>query len=57
MQGLQAQSLVGELRSRILHEAAKTNQQQQQKKMCYFNWRLITLQYCVGFAIISLQLK
>ena len=32
MQGLRVQSLVEELRSHILHEAAKTNKQQQQKK-------------------------
>ena len=32
MQGLRVQSLIGELRSHILHEAAKTNRQQQQKK-------------------------
>ena len=25
------------------------------KKFIYFNWRLITLQYCIGFAIHQLE--
>ena len=47
MQGLRVQSLVEELRSHILHEAAKTNKQQQQKKSVTLSLHNIVMMSCL----------